>query len=102
MSGNMRGALIALLAFGLFSTHDIAIKILGVNYSPVQIVFFSVLFSFPLATIMLMRDSTHGTLIPRHPWWVALRTLAAVMTGVTVFYAFSNLPLAQVLSLIHI
>ena len=64
MSGNMRGALIALLAFGVFSTHDIVNKTLGASYSPIQIVFFSVVLSFPLATIMLMRDSIQGTLIP--------------------------------------
>jgi drug/metabolite transporter (DMT)-like permease len=96
----MRGALFALAAFGVFSTHDAIIKVLGGTYSPIQIVFFSVLLSFPLATIMLMRDATAGTLIPKHPWWLALRTGAAVVTGVSAFYAFSALPLAQVYAII--
>ena len=100
MTGNTRGVIFALMAFAIFSTHDIAIKILGGVYSPIQIVFFSVLLSFPLATVMLMRDSTSGTLIPRHPWWLALRTVAAVVTGVSAFYAFSVLPLAQVYAII--
>tara|TARA_R110002167_G_scaffold100794_2_gene262763 strand:+ start:3440 stop:4414 length:975 start_codon:yes stop_codon:yes gene_type:complete len=100
MSPNARGALIALLAFAIYATHDIAIKILGATYSPIQIVFFSVLLSFPLATVMLMRDSTAGTLIPRHPWWMALRTVAAVATGVSAFYAFTVLPLAQVYAIL--
>lgn len=95
MSANAKGAIFALLAFGIFATHDVFVKTLGGTYSPVQIVFFSVLFSFPLATIMLMRDSTPGTLLPRHPWWMALRTLASVSTAVTAFYAFTVLPLAQ-------
>lgn len=95
MSHNVKGAIFALLAFGIFATHDVFVKTLGGLYSPVQIVFFSVLFSFPLATIMLMRDSTPGTLLPKHPWWMALRTLSAVATGVSAFYAFSVLPLAQ-------
>lgn len=95
MSPNAKGAIFALLAFGIFATHDVFVKTLGGTYSPVQIVFFSVLFSFPLATIMLMRDSTPGTLLPRHPWWMALRTLASVLTAVTAFYAFTVLPLAQ-------
>ena len=95
MSPNARGALFALLAFAIFSTHDVVIKVLGGSYSPIQIVFFSVLLSFPLATVMLMRDHTADTLIPRHPWWLALRTAAAVLTGVSAFYAFSVLPLAQ-------
>uniref|UniRef100_UPI0040485785 DMT family transporter n=1 Tax=Yoonia sp. TaxID=2212373 RepID=UPI0040485785 len=100
MSPNARGALIALLAFAIYATHDIAIKILGATYSPIQIVFFSVLLSFPLATVMLMRDNTAGTLIPRHPWWMALRTVAAVATGVSAFYAFTVLPLAQVYAIL--
>jgi drug/metabolite transporter (DMT)-like permease len=95
MSSNAKGALLALIAFGVFATHDVFVKTLGVIYSPIQIVFFSVLFSFPLATVMLMRDSKPGNLLPRHPWWMALRTIASVATAVTAFYAFTVLPLAQ-------
>jgi drug/metabolite transporter (DMT)-like permease len=95
MSSNVKGALLALVAFGLYSTHDVFIKILGATYSPIQIVFFSVLLSFPLATLMLMRDATPGTLVPVHPWWMAVRTVAAVITGISAFYAFSVLPLTQ-------
>lgn len=95
MSSNVKGALLALVAFGLFSTHDVFIKTLGATYSPIQIVFFSVLLSFPLATVMLMRDAKPGTLLPVHPWWMAVRTVGAVITGVSAFYAFSNLPLTQ-------
>jgi drug/metabolite transporter (DMT)-like permease len=100
MSPNAKGALFALMAFGLFATHDTIVKVLGSTYSPIQIVFFSVLLSFPLATLMLMRDATPGTLLPRHPWWTALRTAAAVITGVSAFYAFSVLPLAQVYAIL--
>lgn len=91
----LRGALFALLAFGIFSTHDVVVKLLGSHYAPFQIVFFSVLFGFPLVSIMLMRDRTDGNLRPRHPGWTALRTAASVLTGVSAFYAFSTLPLAQ-------
>ncbi|PWG18408.1 DMT family transporter [Salibaculum griseiflavum] len=95
MSANLRGALFALMAFGIFATHDVFVKTLGASYSPVQILFFSVLLSFPLATLMLMRDSSPGTLLPVHPWWMALRTIATVLTGLGAFLAFSVLPLAQ-------
>ncbi|MEL6887235.1 MAG: DMT family transporter [Pseudomonadota bacterium] len=95
MSSNAKGAILALIAFGLFSTHDVFIKTLGAIYSPIQIVFFSVLLSFPLATIMLMRDAKPGTLLPVHPWWMAVRTVGAVVTGVSAFYAFTALPLTQ-------
>ncbi|MEM7470391.1 MAG: DMT family transporter [Pseudomonadota bacterium] len=97
---NTKGALFALAAFAIFSTHDVFIKVLGGTYSPVQIVFFSVMFSFPLAMLYLMRDATSGTLIPKHPYWMAARTVAAVVTGFSAFYAFSVLPLAQVYAII--
>ncbi len=99
-ASNLKAVLFALVAFGLFSTHDVVIKVLGGGYSPIQIVFFSVLFSFPLATLYLMRDSTSGTLLPKHPYWMAARTVAAVITGFCAFYAFSVLPLAQVYAII--
>jgi drug/metabolite transporter (DMT)-like permease len=94
--GNLQGALFSLLAFGVFATHDVAIKYLGATYSPFQIIFFSVLFGFPLMTIVLMRDHAGETLRPNHPWWTAARTVASVITAVCAFYAFSVLPLAQV------
>ncbi len=97
---NSRGATLALGGFAVFASHDVVIKILGGTYSAFQIVFFSVLLSFPLVTIMLMRDSTPGTLLPSHPWWTALRTGAAVISAPCAFYAFSVLPLAQVYAIL--
>jgi len=90
-----RGASMSLLAFAIFSTHDTVVKFLGENFSPFQIVFFAQLLSFPIVSVMLMRDRTDGNLVPRHPWWTALRTVAQVTTSVCVFYSFSVLPLAQ-------
>ncbi|MBV7408838.1 DMT family transporter [Maritimibacter sp. DP1N21-5] len=93
---NLSGPLLALLAFGIYATHDAVIKVLGGTYSPFQLIFFSTLFSFPLVTFMLMKDATPGNLRPVHPWWTLARTLSASLTGFTAFYAFSVLPLAQV------
>lgn len=95
MGSNARGALLALLSFAIFATHDVVVKWLGGSYSPVQIVFFSTLFGFPIVTLMLIRDPESGHLRPRHPWWTAIRTLATTVTGITAFYAFATLPLAQ-------
>jgi S-adenosylmethionine uptake transporter len=99
-SSSLRGALFALTAFGIYATHDVVIKFLGASYSPFQIIFFSTLFGFPVVTIMLMRDTETGNLRPRHPWWTALRTVSAVLTAASAFYAFSSLPLAQVYAII--
>lgn len=92
---NIRAVLLALLAFAIFATHDVVVKTLGGFYAPFQIIFFSALLTFPLVTFMLMRDPTQSHLRPIHPWWTALRTTAAVITGFSAFYAFSVLPLAQ-------
>ncbi|AHM03619.1 Membrane protein, putative [Roseibacterium elongatum DSM 19469] len=99
-NSNLKGVLLALVAFGVFSTHDVVVKYLGGTYSPFQIVFFSVLFGFPLVTLMLLRDRAEANLIPKHPLWAGARTLAAVVTGSCAFYAFSVLPLAQVYAIL--
>ncbi len=100
MSPSTKGVAFALAAFAVFATHDAIIKTLGGIYAPFQILFFSVLMSFPLATLMLMTDKSPGTLRPVHPGWVAIRTVGAMVTGVSAFYAFSVLPLAQVYAFI--
>ena len=95
MSTQTRGILLALLAYGIYAGHDAVIKALGAQYSAVQIVFFSVLFSFPLTSLMAMGESAPGTLRPRHPWWMALRMGAIVIASASCFYAFAVLPLAD-------
>jgi len=92
---NILGAVFALISFAIFATHDVVVKYLGGHYSAIQIIFFSVVLGFPLVMVMLIRDRSDGNLRPRHPWWTTVRTAAAVVTGVTAFYAFSVLPLAQ-------
>lgn len=94
MSPTLRGALLSLAAFAFYATHDVVVKYLGGTYSAFQTMFFAGLMGFPLVTILLLSDRRDGTLIPRHPWWTALRTVSAVVTGAMGFYAFSVLPLA--------
>lgn len=99
-SSNAKGALLALLAMGLYATHDAIIKLLGGSYPSLQILFFSSLLSFPLVSMVLMRDPNPGTLRPTHPRWIAVRTVFAVAGGMGGFYAFSVLPLAQVYAIL--
>ena len=100
MSPAARGALLGVCAFALYATHDAVVKVLGGGDSPFQIVFFSVLLPFPLATVMLMRDGTEGHLRPVHPWWMGFRTAASVVTAACAFYAFTTLPLPQVYAIL--
>ncbi|PSL18636.1 DMT family transporter [Shimia abyssi] len=96
---SLKAILLGLAGFALFSTHDIVVRYLGGIYSPIQILFFTSLLSFPLVTLMLVRDPTYGNLRPVHPWWVALRSFAMAMGGMCGFYAVSTLPLAQAYSI---
>ncbi len=95
-SDNAKGAGLALQSMAIYATHDAVVKTLGASYSAVQIIFFSALLSFPILTVILLRDKRGGSLRPVHVGWVALRAVATVLTGVSAFYAFSHLPLAQV------
>lgn len=97
---NLQAAAIALLAFALFSTHDVVVKVLGGSYSPIQTLFFTSLFSFPLTTLMLVNDPKPGNLRPVHPWWIALRSVTMPIGAAGAFYAFATLPLAQVYAII--
>lgn len=89
------GVMAALAAMGIFATHDVVVKTLGALYSPIQIVFFAALLSFPLISIVILQDRSGGSLVPRRPGWVALRTLTMTLTAPLAFYGFSTLPLAQ-------
>lgn len=95
MTASRSGVLLALLSFAIFASHDVVVKILGGSYSAFQIIFFSVLLTFPLLSVYMIRDVGAGNLRPRHPWWSAARTGAVIITGLCAFYAFSVLPLAQ-------
>ena len=96
MTNNVKGALVGLLCYGLFSVHDAIVKYLGATYAPSQIIFFSVIFSFPLAAIMLLRDRTAATLRPKYPLWNVARVFTISISMLGSFYAFSVLPLTQV------
>lgn len=99
---NLQGALLALAAMGLYATHDVFIKFLGGYYSSFQTLFFAVLFSFPVVSIVIMHDTTVANLRPVHPWWVLIRTVSSTINGFSAFYAFSNLPLAETYSILFI
>ena len=54
----------------------------------------------PLVALIMIQDSRPGTLLPVHPMWSGIRTIATMMTGLLAFYSFSILPLAQVYSIL--
>ncbi len=99
---NVTGVFLSLLAFAIYSTHDVFVKFLGAFYTPFQILFFSVLFSFPLVNLFIVRNPKTGSLWPHHPFQMAFRVLATSISGFCAFYAFSILPLAQTYALLFL
>ena len=100
MTPNIKAALFGMAGFFLFAVHDLIIKMLGTTYSPFQIVFFSVLFGFPLVTLLLVRDSSPENLRPHHPWWTLIRTVALMVSIACAFYAFATTPLTEVYAIV--
>ncbi|TXH59714.1 MAG: DMT family transporter [Thiothrix sp.] len=94
-SSVLRGLLISLLGYAVFSVHDALVKVLN-DYSVFQIIFFAMLFSYLPFSLVRLADARALSLRPVHPWLVFLR--AALMVGALcfAFMAFSMLPLVQV------
>jgi S-adenosylmethionine uptake transporter len=92
-TANVRGALLGLAGFGLFSMADATIKFLGGTYHPVQIVAFAGLLTLPLIAVLWLKAPV--SLRPVHPWLMAIRTVALIGNGLLVTYAFTAMPLAQ-------
>lgn len=93
MTPTIKGVLLGLAGFGLFSIADATIKFLGGSYHPVQIVAFAGLCTLPLIALLWLTSPV--SLRPVHPWLMAIRTLALIGNGLLVTYAFTALPLAQ-------
>lgn len=99
-SNNAQAALIALGAMAVYATHDAVIKALGGHYPSHQILFLSQLLAFPLVAVILLSDRNENTLRPSQPGWVALRSACVVIAGLCGFFAFSQLPMAQVYAIL--
>lgn len=93
---NLQGALLGLLAMAIYAAHDAVVKTLGGDFSAVQIIFFAALLSFPVTSVIMLKDKREASLRPVHPGWLLLRSICMVVTGLSAFYAFTHLPLAQV------
>lgn len=96
------GVVFALGAFALYSAHDVVIKLLGAIYSPVQIVFFAVLLSFPLVMLFMLRNPKTGSLWPHHPAKMAIRVVSTTISAFGAFYAFSVLSLAEAYAILFL
>lgn len=91
----IRGPMIALLGYFVFSTHDAIVKSLS-DYSVLQTIFFAMLFGYVPFSLARITDKRLTTLRPHNPKLVILRSILTVGSMVFAFIGFSLLPMVQV------
>ena len=93
-NSNLRGALYGIAAMGLYCLYDVTIKLLGSDFSPLQILFCAGLVFVPLILVQTFW-SGRASLRPMMPRLTALRVVVSLVNSVVGAYAFSVLPLAE-------
>lgn len=96
----VRGILLAILGFALFSVQDVLIKLLSKELSVFQIIFFGMIFNILPLTFYIALHPNAGEVVIRSPKLMLLRTLAMVITMPAAFYAFSVLPMQIVYAIL--
>ncbi|MGF1612251.1 MAG: DMT family transporter [Kiloniellales bacterium] len=98
-STTSRGIAFMVLSVGLFAVMDGLVKWLGAGYPTMQIVFFRSLFAFVPLAVFIFRDGIGPALRVRDPWGHALRCGIGIVAMTVFFYAYANMPLADVIAL---
>ena len=95
----VKGPLLALAGFAVFSTHDALLKTLS-EYSVFQTIFFAMLFGYVPFSVARVIDQNPGSIKAINPKLVVLRSLLMVGSLCSAFLAFSMLPMVEVYVLI--
>lgn len=91
---------LALAGFALFSANDAAIKHLAATYSLPQMVFFNALFAMiPIGLLAWRRGGWRG-LATRRPAVQLTRGVVGMSIGLSAFYAFTRMPMADAYAII--
>lgn len=99
----IKGILLGLLSYAVFSWGDALVKSLGGQLPIFEIGFFATLFSMVALPFARAPNERWRDLFRMHrPGMVALRALAAAAAGILSVIAFTTLPLAEVYSLIFL
>jgi len=94
-----RGIAFMLLSVALFSGMDGFIKWLGADYPTLQIVFFRSLFAFVPLSFFLFRSGSLAALKTQSLRGHILRAMVGLSAMSIFFYAFSKMPLANVVAI---
>lgn len=96
----LEGIALLILAAGLFSIMDAAVKWLGANYSTFQIVFFRSLFAFlPLSVVIWRVGGLRQALVVRDRSAQALRCLFGLGAMLLFFYCYAEMRLADAIAI---
>lgn len=95
----VKGPLLALAGFAVFSTHDALLKTLS-EYSVFQTIFFAMLFGYVPFSIARVFSTNPGSIKAVNPKLVILRSFLMVGSLCFAFLAFSMLPMVEVYVLI--
>ncbi len=94
-----RGIALMVLAVGIYSVMDAMVKWLGPSYPVLEIVFFRSLFAFIPIAYILRRSGSLAALRTAHPLGHALRALTGLVSLSLFFYAYTRMPLANVIAI---
>jgi S-adenosylmethionine uptake transporter len=95
----IRGPLLALAGFAVFSTHDALVKSLA-DYSVFQIIFFAMLFGYVPFSLVRIAETNPTVIKARNLKLVLLRSALLVAALCFAFLAFTTLPLVEAYILI--
>ena len=95
----VKGPLLALAGFAVFSTHDALLKSLS-EYSVFQTIFFAMLFGYVPFSLARVVESNPGSIKAVNPKLVIFRSCLMVGSLCSAFLAFSMLPMVEVYVLI--
>lgn len=100
MSTNVRGILLIVTGFALFSVSDALLKHLAGGYHLLQPVFFNALFSLvPIVAFALLQGGPR-MLATKRPGVQALRGLCGVAAAFGAFFGFQYMPMADVYAIL--
>ncbi len=94
-----RGIALMVLAVGLYSIMDAMVKWVGPSYPTLEIVFFRSLFAFVPIVYILWRSGSLASLRTRKPLGHAARALTGLISLSLFFYAYTRMPLANVIAI---
>lgn len=88
------GLIMALIGFGIYSTHDALVKGLS-DYNVFQIVFFATLFGYVPFSIARIIEGKPVSLKPVNPGLLTFRAVLHVACLSLAFFAFTKLPMVE-------